>query len=488
MTVGFGLEDINFAKVINDCVYLFGVKGDCEATLHTTMMHLEAQFSPKVRDVIQNLLEGPRLPRFRVFLIGFARFWNDQTDLCDKTSWNYWETVADKPSFAQMMTQNRRRKMNEWIRRVNEILEGVVTAFEDEGETRVQFVNIDDAFEGHRFCEDNRLEPQADLDPRPDVFFFQYDISEDQHRGVMGPGQDMFRWLKTHHGSPARKFKLWNVSKFYSKKPVIADMPMEGPPIILSKIFHPTPAGHRAIADAIEDAIPDKLYHVIDSADRAASPVAADISRRLTTVEERSAPAQLSISEQPSNLDQPRTPTNLDHQPIIRTHRKRQSSLVEQEATCSDRELSLNFPRSFQLDDGRFSAAEILRRIRDQVCKGICGNTPTIPPNLVRFQKQSETGCDYAVRVGPLWEMYFSSTMAGENCVEASNIVIDKCMTPVDFETRLRYNGTIDGPNDGGFRFFSALSLNFPPTGCVLSELTDVLPEQANLIRSASGS
>lgn len=380
------------------------------------MHNLEAQFTFKVREVIENALEGDRVPEFQLFLVGFARFWNAETDYCDQVSWEFWEFGG-----GQLMTKDRRQKMNDWIIKVNDIMNNVVTNFRKNGETRVHFINYDHAFNGHRFCEEKVVEPQRDDESRPEAYLFQYRTSRNQRWGTnsmapaVGPAVDWMSWIADTH---KKEFGL-KISKYYATQPVSLDGgDGAAVPISMSKIFHPTPAGHAAIAAAIEFAIPAALNEAIEAAARAP--------------------------------DQPSAPTSLG----------RPNGLVEQEATCGE-ELSLNFPKFFVLQDGRLSAAQILQRIRDQACRGVCDAVPGITGNLIRWRKNSETGCEYAVKIGPKWELYFFASEAGDNCVEASTIMIEQCMTEKDPKVRLRNSGSLDGPNDG----------EFPPTPPILSDL-----------------
>lgn len=148
----------------------------------------------------------------------------------------------------------------------------------------------------------------------------------------------------------------------------------------------------------------------------------------------------------------------------VEAHGKRQIEQVELEATCSKKDLSLNFPRLFTLDDGRFSAAEILGRLRDQACAGICGPVPGIPEKLTQWQRQSTSGCEYAVKVGPKWELYLSASDAGANCRDSSTTAIERCMTEKNRSTRLKDGAKMEGPNDGEFGspvFILHLSFSF---------------------------
>lgn len=371
-------------------------------TIASTMDNLEAELVSPVRKTIENALEGDRVSGFQLYLVGFAKFWNSETDQCDEASWNFWEEervhVGGEP-----MPKPRRREMNDWISRVNEILNDVVEIFRNEGETRVHFVDIDPAFEGHRFCEEGVIEPQRNDEPRPDAYLFQYQTPRGQRWGVndmaaaVGPGADWIRLITAAHWDYTPGLEI---SKSYASQPVGVDGEYSNTiPIFMSKIFHPTPAGHYAIAAAIRDAM--------DTANRA------------------------------DNFIEARGIDGAD-------------LLVEQQANCGE-DLSLNFPRFFVLQDGRFSTSQILERIRDQACRGVCDAVPGILGNVIQWQRQYLTGCEYAVKVGVKHELYLYASEAGDNCQEATTTMIHQCMTEKDDLTPMQSSGSISGPNHGSF-------------------------------------
>lgn len=394
-----GLEYINFTQIVNDCVYRFKAResGNCDETIAVTLDKVEAELVSPVRKMIENALEGDRVSSFQLYLVGFAKFWNSETDQCDKAFWTFWSEKSFDVE-ENLMTKERRRIMNNWIARVNEILNDVVETFRNEGETRVHFVDIDTAFEGHRFCEEGVIEPQQNDEPRPEAYLFQYQTSRDQRWGAndmaaaVGPGAEWTRLIAAGY------YVGLEMNKDYASQPIGVHGEYRSTiPIFMSKIFHPTPAGHYAIAAAITDAI--------DTATRADGSIEA---------------------------------RGLEGSGV----------LVEQQATCGG-DLSLNFPKFFVLEDGRFSTSQILLRIRDQACRGVCDKVPGIPENVIQWQRQYLTGCEYAVKIGAKHELYFYTSEAGDNCQTVTTELIDHCMTEKDDVTPIRSSGSLSGPSHG---------------------------------------
>lgn len=369
--------------------------GDCEKTLIIVMEHVKLEFPSKVRNVIDNVLGADRAPDFRLFLTGFVRFWNSETVQCDGVSWSYWQE-SEPHSGGELMIRERRQKMNAWITQVNDIIGSVVTQYRDKGDKRVNFVNYDMEFEGHRFCEHGVIEPQRGNEDRKDTYLFQYETSKDSLWGIddkntaAGPAVDWMKWLVDAHTEDAGL----KVNEYYVNQAVSLDTQYnEFLPIFISKIFHPTPSGHRTIAVAIKDAM--------------------------------NAPSEIGRA--------------INHP----------ARLLDQAVQCGE-DLTLTFPKFWVLEDGRLSAREILQRMRDHSCSGTCDALPGVIGHLQEFKRQYESGCEYAVKIGPDKELFHYSSGSGENCYTASDLMIDQCIsTQKDRNTPLKSGGSITGPNYG---------------------------------------
>lgn len=61
----------------------------------------------------------------------------------------------------QYLTQERRRNINDIVRKLNEVIQAAVKRADQE---RVLFVNYDKNWDGHRFCEEGVEEPAKNYD------------------------------------------------------------------------------------------------------------------------------------------------------------------------------------------------------------------------------------------------------------------------------------------------------------------------------------
>lgn len=135
----------------------------------------------------------------------------------------------------------------------------------------------------------------------------------------------------------------------------------------------------------------------------------------------------------------------------------------DKQPSCSGTNLNANFPSSWVTTDGHASAGELLYRMRDQACQGKCENIQGLPGNsgnpspqgYFAAARQSDTGCEYAVKIAADKELYFYVTNDGSNCYDATEKMINTCINDKKNDA-----GWINGPNYGEFYQVGVRALN----------------------------
>ncbi|KIM98266.1 hypothetical protein OIDMADRAFT_56640 [Oidiodendron maius Zn] len=108
-----------------------------------------------VRDVLGHAAVKNN-PDFRLYILGFAHFFNLGTNYCDNLSFVPRPQGAVKAgSHPPNVTNQLRTDFNDVITRVNNILQKVANDVDD---SRAKFIDISSAFDSHRFCEDHHNE------------------------------------------------------------------------------------------------------------------------------------------------------------------------------------------------------------------------------------------------------------------------------------------------------------------------------------------
>ncbi|KAI1757742.1 SGNH hydrolase [Xylaria castorea] len=265
-----GGNDLGFFEVMNACVFRFYnfYSGTCETALAHSRANLEsAEFEIRLRIVIMEILDKVRWekkPRFTVTLTGYARFFNELTDGCDDMSFGIWWN-------GPRLTKKLRSEMNALVLTVNAKLRKTINAINaDFTKDKLIFVDYDDAFEGHRFCEPNVTEPDYE---RADTWFFLVGGTDNARNGTQpqrlsdvktlpptSPLVDPFSCLE-----PAQETGDWGmlalcymaVAKYHDPtlRPAREDMvrlrSMWYVPTYYGKTFHPRSLGHEMIRDQI---------------------------------------------------------------------------------------------------------------------------------------------------------------------------------------------------------------------------------------------
>lgn len=200
VTLTVGGNEVDFFSVLNECVYLWHPTGTCERELRRSKELIEKRgfvegYEEMVRVGVQRMRKEGR------FLVtGYARFFNETTTECDGITF-----ARKRPG--QYLTRSLRRELNQLVSMLNNV---ILSATEANG---AEYVDIDEIFQGHRFCEEGVNEPDIS---RKDTWFFNLDYdSDDEH------AQEVLsaRWGKGF--------------------------------VDITRVFHPTKEGHAGIRDAI---------------------------------------------------------------------------------------------------------------------------------------------------------------------------------------------------------------------------------------------
>ncbi|KAK3380811.1 SGNH hydrolase-type esterase domain-containing protein [Podospora didyma] len=256
-TISVGGNNVFFSGIVQACVYRFkgSLDGDCDSAIKRSEEAIDNTLGPAVKDALQAFFNRPLNPKIRFFVTGYAKFFNADTPQCDEVSWNYWD-LSSPEGGADKMDKNRRRQLNNLVEKVNSKLQEVVLSFGTSMSNKLHFVNYDASFKTRRFCEERFTEPQKKGEERLDLFMHQYYTPDGQLDDNYDSG-NITQWTKDLTGGMNAFVKAHpnaKVAKPYADSPIVVnDFPFPRIPSGVKKIFHPTQAGHRAIAQNVFD-------------------------------------------------------------------------------------------------------------------------------------------------------------------------------------------------------------------------------------------
>ncbi|KAG8165856.1 hypothetical protein KVR01_004408 [Diaporthe batatas] len=170
-TLSVGGNDLGFFDVMNACIFRFYsfYSGTCERALEAADAAVRSSlFEQRLAVILREVLDAAAWetrPRFSVTVTGYARFFDADTPGCDDMSLGVWYG-------GPRLSRDIRGRMNALVEAANDKLRRTVeeAAARFRGpRPRVLFVDYDDLFAGHRFCEDGVLEPAYN---RTDSWFF----------------------------------------------------------------------------------------------------------------------------------------------------------------------------------------------------------------------------------------------------------------------------------------------------------------------------
>ncbi|KAN0073435.1 SGNH hydrolase-type esterase domain containing protein [Elaphomyces granulatus] len=258
VTLTVGGNDVGFSDIVEACVYQFAgiLTSNCDTALTQTQNNIAGPLWNSLWNTIESIVTtvGKSNKNFKLFVTNYPQFWNQDADQCDSISFSYWLG----PSSSDKMTKDKRTKMNNLSKQMNAVILSVVENWNNPQsshyDTRVHYVDIDSAFEGHRFCENEYQEPWWNDEPngRPDQWIFQLFTEESLRSARVGAQGDGLYYVQEMQKAQKNDPSLTPPSNYapYLVKP--GDNLSGGLPLSISKIFHPTSNGQQAIANAIQ--------------------------------------------------------------------------------------------------------------------------------------------------------------------------------------------------------------------------------------------
>lgn len=252
VTITMGGNDIGILDLIVTCILSFKLWGmNCEEVIqygHDTIK--SKQFKDDLNGLIQAVVDKGRGTnvgkQFKVFVVGYAQFFNQTTTQCNDVSfkpvWN--------PLPAQKLSVERRKAMNELALALNKALSDAVHGFKDKN---VYWIDYDKDFDGHRFCD--RKEPNPD---DPETYFFNYYTKDDPKLEI---ARKVFGKMPTYQAAvKGRKDGAFKTDEDFINALGEAAKDVPGAESVLSdtvRMFHPSTRGHAKIRDIVLKALND---------------------------------------------------------------------------------------------------------------------------------------------------------------------------------------------------------------------------------------
>ncbi|KAJ9610738.1 hypothetical protein H2200_005515 [Cladophialophora chaetospira] len=203
-------NDVSFFNVVNECVYHWSPLIGCEAQLVKAREIIETSALQNLEKVISGAVQHLQ-PGALFIVTGYATFFNEETDDCDKATFSQTRPL-------DYLTKAKRRELNQLVRMLNVVIKATAELH------GAAYVDIDVAFEGHRFCEAGVKEPDLD---RNATWFFNIPPPEVLQTLPQQP-------LKDESGMPHPEV-----------------VPPEWPEMRKWRVFHPTGLGHHGISEVI---------------------------------------------------------------------------------------------------------------------------------------------------------------------------------------------------------------------------------------------
>lgn len=201
---------------------------------------------------------------FRLYVTGYAKFFNQVDTACDKVTFARAAHPKDDGKPHTMLTTTLRKDFNDMTITLNAAIKKAVDLNKDD---KVTFIDIDPLAETHRFCEPGANEPDED---NPNLYFFHYPYGKntDNDKGVQYLNQVEANNVNSLTWDPSSTLYTDYVTQFWSKvneadlckaigckneDDAVAQGFWDGTVGTVAKLFHPQVKFHHAIYQAIID-------------------------------------------------------------------------------------------------------------------------------------------------------------------------------------------------------------------------------------------
>ena len=179
-TLSIGGDDLDFAVILDACVlrYQGTSSPNCEEWIEKAKANLRLTVDFKMWYSIQRIMDKGG-PEFELYVTGYPRFFNADTDWCDNVTFWFWqpEHHVDAPRSGDWayLTKERRTVLNQLVDELNAIMFEAIEWVNAFGEERVHVLDPNPLFEGHRFCDIDAETGEKVQEPdlrRKDTWFF----------------------------------------------------------------------------------------------------------------------------------------------------------------------------------------------------------------------------------------------------------------------------------------------------------------------------
>jgi len=238
-TLTIGGNDANFFPVVRDCIYQYDTfhsyggeypaPGDCADSIAQAQTFISSgQLATDVQSkAIQVVYDAGvnNFPGFKVFLTGYAHFFNVDDDATDCNDQSFGPGLH-RPKLTMVL----RKAINNLVEQINTAYSNVVASMNNPD---IQFLDISPGFDGHRFCE-----PGQD----------NYDNENSNQEGETWIWNFHWFWPNGVDNGTAPADEIDPASSDFSRGEI-------------ARIFHPTRQGHGAIKEIVKIAV-RKAYDV----------------------------------------------------------------------------------------------------------------------------------------------------------------------------------------------------------------------------------
>ena len=143
--------------------------GDCDAAIRFAYNKINGRdLFNDIASALHQMIDKSGRDDFKVYQTGYRGFFNQDTDICDYTTFYYWQPghhAFHRIGNWAYLEKPLRLKLNNLVAELNTMLRQVVDlvnrSYQGSSGQREWFIDPNPVFDGHRFCEADVIEPDS---------------------------------------------------------------------------------------------------------------------------------------------------------------------------------------------------------------------------------------------------------------------------------------------------------------------------------------
>ena len=162
-----GQDLYNCTLKYSHSVYMIYPGWSCQSNVDASRNLMNTQgFKDDLKNVYQSIMN--KVPDINLYVLGYPQFFERNSDQCSNTCFQFGVPQCSEEA---KLTVAHRDRLNDLVIDLDQTIEAQVKAVTPKGKGSITYVDVDQWYQGHRFCEPGVTEPDYN---NPNIWFYPF--------------------------------------------------------------------------------------------------------------------------------------------------------------------------------------------------------------------------------------------------------------------------------------------------------------------------